>query len=804
MSGCDLTYCLTNCCEWKILNEGPPVVYTYIDCEDNEITITLPSGLSDSFCAINPTEPFLGNLLLQGCCNETPTPTPTQTPTPTITYECNCWSLTYITIPNDLYVRYRDCSTETIQTVLINSLTTTNNGNGTFTAHICVSNSSSYSIPVCVQSELEVSCDPFDWFQGGSCDTVNNCVVPPDSPTPTPTRTLTPTVTKTPTRTPSQTPTQTKTPSQTPTNTPTPSVTPLVCGSGVTGNNFYYYDCCGQYVVGSGSGQIVALKYNQPSFGVTKLNVPTTQVCPTPTPTATNTPTPTISSTPISTSTPLPTSTPTPTSTSCDTEIPAVRFENECKVFTLFDMGIRCNVISYPSSNTSFDGALSLIITGGTSPYNIYWEGGQRSNILSGVTVGYYPVTVVDYYGDYTASTTCQLFAPSPTPTNTSTPTPTPGVSTCNELCLISVNQTVEYGPWQFICGPIINGKQSWNYTSGDTVYNIIYQPQNMRWVVVGSDLSTPVVFIPGIMAKLSSGTVPIGPWVYAGGRFGSQLPITVTEGPCPSTIPLSYTLTTQNTTCTGTQNCNGGITFNAFGGNPPYQYSINNGLTYQNSNIFNGLCAGTYTTVVRDSDLSAFTQTVVISSDQSYLSYNIGTQNTGYNIYQPSQTQSILTGSFNVQVNPNIPFGTTINFTLVINYEIQNKGPWFIEPDLTASFTFGTTTTQVYKNNVPVTLSSSPTTETTTQRPQCDAQILTTTGTLEATLSMTVNDVISGQFACTLNMINPVSDGSCVSTITANIQVATTNVTISGCDCCGVVNLPTPATYLQELVGLP
>lgn len=518
---------------------------------------------------------------------------------------------------------------------------------------------------------------------------------------------------------------------------------------------------------------------------------------PTPTPTPTTTPTPN----PTSTLTP----TPTPSSTFCLSEPPLIRLENECKVFTLFDMGIQCNVINNPSSSTSFDGVLSIIITGGSTPYNILWGGGQRTSTLSGVPVGYYPVTVVDYYGDYTATTTCQLIAPSATPTATPTPTPTSGATTCEQLCLISVNQLVEYGPWQFVCGPIVNGKQSWNYTSGPTVYNIIYQPQNTRWVVTGpAPQYTPFVFTPGIMVKLTSTNIPIGPWGYAGGRLGSQLPISVTQGDCPTTLPLSVVATTQNTTCTGVLNCNGGITFFASGGNPPYQYSINNGLTYQSSNIFNGLCTGTYTTVVRDSDLSAYTQTVVITSDQSYVSYNVGVQNTGYNVYQPSQDQSILTGSFNVQVNPNIPFGTTINLTLVISYEIQNKGPWFIEPDLTASFTFGTFTTQLYKNNIPVILTSSPTTETTTQRPQCDAQILTTTGTLEATLSMTVNDVISGQFACTLNMINPVSDGSCVSTITANIQVATTNVTISGCDCCGVVNLPTPASYLQELVGLP
>lgn len=50
---------------------------------------------------------------------------------------------------------------------------------------------------------------------------------------------------------------------------------------------------------------------------------------------------------------------------------------------------------------------------------------------------------------------------------------------------------------------------------------------------------------------------------------------------------------------------CNGGntgaITISATGGVPPFQYSIDNGGTYQNSNTFNGLAAGSYDVVIRD-----------------------------------------------------------------------------------------------------------------------------------------------------------------------------------------------------------
>ena len=44
-----------------------------------------------------------------------------------------------------------------------------------------------------------------------------------------------------------------------------------------------------------------------------------------------------------------------------------------------------------------------------------------------------------------------------------------------------------------------------------------------------------------------------------------------------------------------------GSITLQAEGGIPPYNYSIDCGLTYQSSNVFTGLAAGTYLVTVQD-----------------------------------------------------------------------------------------------------------------------------------------------------------------------------------------------------------
>ncbi|MFV5687328.1 T9SS type B sorting domain-containing protein [Flavobacterium sp. ZT3R25] len=67
-----------------------------------------------------------------------------------------------------------------------------------------------------------------------------------------------------------------------------------------------------------------------------------------------------------------------------------------------------------------------------------------------------------------------------------------------------------------------------------------------------------------------------------------------------PQTSP-TFTLVQTNVSCNG--GSDGSIVITASNGIAPYQYSINNGITYQASNVFTGLnAAGTYTVVVKDS----------------------------------------------------------------------------------------------------------------------------------------------------------------------------------------------------------
>ena len=84
------------------------------------------------------------------------------------------------------------------------------------------------------------------------------------------------------------------------------------------------------------------------------------------------------------------------------------------------------------------------------------------------------------------------------------------------------------------------------------------------------------------------------------------------------------FTFTQTNATC---GNNAGTITISASGGSAPYQYSINNGVTYQANNFFTGLLAGQYRLVVKDAaGCLNYAITTIISSTAPLLTATTST----------------------------------------------------------------------------------------------------------------------------------------------------------------------------------
>lgn len=91
----------------------------------------------------------------------------------------------------------------------------------------------------------------------------------------------------------------------------------------------------------------------------------------------------------------------------------ATGFTNECNVITIFPLGVTCFVTN-PTNNNTSNGSVYLLITGGTPPYIVNWSNGNTGFLIQNLPVGNYSAVVTDYWGDFTASTTCSLVSENP------------------------------------------------------------------------------------------------------------------------------------------------------------------------------------------------------------------------------------------------------------------------------------------------------------------------------------------------------------------------------------------------------
>ncbi len=150
-----------------------------------------------------------------------------------------------------------------------------------------------------------------------------------------------------------------------------------------------------------------------------------------------------------------------------------------------------------------------------------------------------------------------------------------------------------------------------------------------------------------------------------------------------------TFTFTQTNATCgsnTGT------VTITASGGTTPYQYSINNGVTYQTNNFFTGLVSGNYVIKVKDANgcinaanvtilsgpapiLNAIPSTATCGNNNGTITAfgSAGTAPLQYsingNIFQPSNVFNNLTpGTYTVTVKDAIGCITSVNVVVGSN----------------------------------------------------------------------------------------------------------------------------------------
>ena len=213
-----------------------------------------------------------------------------------------------------------------------------------------------------------------------------------------------------------------------------------------------------------------------------------------------------------------------------------------------------------PSCFGFSDGAISLNVSGATAPYQYSIDGGntwQTSNTFNALAAGTYTIQIEDNNGcSYSASETITQ----PTVLVVSQGNVT------NVSCFggndgsLSVNASGATAPYQYrIAGPggVWQNSNTFNTLTAGT-YNIVIQDNNSCSQSIGITITEPTILV------VSQGTIT-------------------------------------NVSCFGGND--GSLSVNASGATAPYQYSIDGGITWQNSNTFNTLTAGTYTIDIKDNN---------------------------------------------------------------------------------------------------------------------------------------------------------------------------------------------------------
>lgn len=271
--------------------------------------------------------------------------------------------------------------------------------------------------------------------------------------------------------------------------------------------------------------------------------------------------------------------------------------------------------------------------------------------------------------------------------------------------------------------------------------------------------------------------TYPISWQNTCGGDGCSSIDnITTTEGNCGIIRKQLPPISTNNPTCSDVDD--GSIIFNVTLDNPPFNYSIDNGVIYSSSSIFVGLSSGIYSLSVVDSLGETYSSSVTLKKPEQSITYNISlyTTNTTPVINNVSIVNSYET---TIVVTPPLPDGTTITFDIIHNnsfYSSPNSGTSIL-----------TTSTILYKNNSEVILSntSNSTNQSINTNAGCQTEYVYQSNIDDIWNSLTISnsDTIT---ISTSSRVDKTILGECVVGYSTDSH-SISNPVISGCNCCSI-----------------
>ncbi|RZJ85777.1 MAG: hypothetical protein EOO60_14315, partial [Hymenobacter sp.] len=226
--------------------------------------------------------------------------------------------------------------------------------------------------------------------------------------------------------------------------------------------------------------------------------------------------------------------------------------------------------VTAPLCNAGTNGSLQLSATGGTPAYTYAIGIGSfgAASLFNNLAAGVFTVHIKDANGCVSAAQSIVINQP---------PTLAFSTNATNVSCFSGTNGSITF-----------------TASGGTGAYQ--YSITNGRSFQASNSFTGLAAGAYPVLTKDANGCLAEGPTVII-----SQ----------PSALVL--TIEQANVNCNGA--ATGTIVAGASGGTPAYQYSKDNGATYQSSNQFNSLTAGTYSIRIKDANncLSG-TQTVTIT----------------------------------------------------------------------------------------------------------------------------------------------------------------------------------------------
>mgnify|MGYP003634266883 FL=1 len=298
---------------------------------------------------------------------------------------------------------------------------------------------------------------------------------------------------------------------------------------------------------------------------------------------------------------------------------------------------VTTETITNASCNGVCDGAISLVTSGGSTPYSYAWSSGTTGNSVSSLCVGTYTVTTTDA----NLCTKIDTFNITE-PTVIAVSLVITGTISCNGTCdgEMTATATGGTGPYTMTwsnggAGTIAVGLCAGSHTVTVTDANGCTQTATMAITEPAAITSTATPTnatcgaCDGSIAMTGTAGGDGGPYTYAWSN-GQSTPtisnlcagtytVTITDGNGCNTIistPISNTggpstapITVANPSCNGV--CDGSMTVVPTGGTLPYSYAWSSGGS---TDTENALCAGIYFVTVTDANGCVFigTDTIV------------------------------------------------------------------------------------------------------------------------------------------------------------------------------------------------